>query len=126
MVILLSDAGLDGEIQIRRSPFTPASDFITETLRYREAAVQSLPAGATGIEFQPPALHPYPYNGWKSLGFSWTYAFFGRPVVRTVSYINLEIGIQIVVTTQAAKNDAEKVGAVARQFMSSWWVMKDG
>jgi hypothetical protein len=28
-----------------------------------------------------------------------------------------------VVTTLAVKSDAEKVNKIAKQFMSSWWVM---
>lgn len=122
-LLLLADAGLDGEIHVNRSEFTPESDLVTDVLKYREAASKGIPSGATGIVVQPPVINPFPYNGWKSLGFTWTYAFFGRPMVRTVSYINLEVGVQIMVTTLAAKDDAEKVSQIAKQFMSSWWVM---
>lgn len=122
LLILLSDAGLDGEIHVSRSPFTPDFDLAAQALQYREAASRDLPKGATNIEVQQPAMNPYPYNKWKSLGFTWTYASSGRSMVRTVSYINLEIGAQIVVTTIADKKDAEKVSKIAKQFMSSWWV----
>jgi hypothetical protein len=123
-LILLADAGLDGEIHITRSPFTPESDLAADALKYRDAATQGMPGGAANVEVRPPMMDPYPYNGWKSLGFTWTYTSYGRPMVRTVSYVNLEVGVQLVVTTLAAKGDAEKVGKIARQFMSSWWVMR--
>jgi hypothetical protein len=126
LVVLLTGAGLDGEIRVSRSSFTSESDLAGEALKYRDAASASMPRDATTIEAQPPVLNPYPYNGWKSLGFTWTYSFSGRPMTKTVSYINLETGVQIVVTTVAAKKDAEKVGKIAREFMSSWWVMGAG
>jgi hypothetical protein len=126
VVLLLNDTGLDGEIHVSQSPFSPQSDLAAEALTYREAASRSLPGDVTNLEVQPPALNPYPYNGWKSLGFTWTYASYGRAMTRTVSYINLEIGVQIVVTTLAVNKDAAKVGKLAREFMSSWWVMGDG
>lgn len=121
-VLLLTD-GLDGEIHVSRSTFTPELDLARNALKYRSAASASVPAGATNLEVQPPTMNPYPYNGWKSLGFTWTYSLSGRSMVRTVSYINLEVGVQVVVTTLAAKSDAEKVEKIAKQFMSSWWVI---
>ncbi|MDR3402835.1 MAG: hypothetical protein P4L99_10095 [Chthoniobacter sp.] len=126
MLILLADAGLDGEIHVRRSPFTPELDLAQNALQYRDAASQANPKDATNLEVLPPVMNPYPYNGWKSLGFTFTYSAYGRSTVRTVSYINLEFGAQIVVTTLSTKRDAEKVEKIARQFMSSWWVMGDG
>ncbi len=74
---------------------------------------------------QQPVLDPYPYNGWKSLGFTWTYELFGRRMMRTVSYINLEIGTQLELTTIAEQKYAETVGKIAKDFMSSWWLMDD-
>lgn len=121
--ILLSDAGLDGEIHVNRSPFTVDLDLAAAALKYRDAATRDLPQGAQNVEVQTPVMNAYPYNGWKSLGFIWTYSLSGRPMVRTVSYINLEIGTQIVVTTLAERKDAEAVSKIARKFMSSWWVM---
>lgn len=123
LLITLADAGLDGEISVTRSLFTPDSDLAKDALVYRAAGASTMPQGAAGVEVQTPVMNPYPYNGWKSLGFTWTYVSGGRSMVRTVSYINLEIGAQIVVTTLAAKKDAEKVEKLAKQFMSSWWVM---
>jgi hypothetical protein len=123
LLITLADAGLDGENSVTRSLFTPESDLAKDALVYRAAGVGSMPRGAASVEVQTPVMNPYPYNGWKSLGFTWTYLSSGRSMVRTVSYINLEIGAQIVVTTLAAKKDAEKVDKLAKQFMSSWWVM---
>jgi len=70
-------------------------------------------------------MNPYPYNGWKSLGFTWNYAYYGRPMVRTVSYINLEVGVQVMVTTLSSKANAGKAAKLGRQFMSSWWVKGD-
>ena len=126
LLILLMDAGLDGEILVKHSPFTPETGLAANALKYREAAAKEMPQGAAQIEVQQPVMNPYPYNGWTSLGFSWSYASSGRPMVRTVSYINLEIGVQIAVTTLAVKSDAEKVDKIARQFLSSWWVMDAG
>lgn len=123
LTILLTDAGLDGEIHVTRSPFTPESDLARDALVYRAAGASSMPSGADGVEVQTPVMNPYPYNGWKSLGFTWTYVSGGRSMIRTVSYINLEIGTQIVITTLSSKKDAEQVEKIARQFMSSWWVM---
>ena len=123
LLILLADTGLDGEIHVNRSSFTPESDLAANALIYRAAASQGVPKGATNIEVKPPMMDLYPYNGWKSLGFTWTYSISGRSMVRTVSYINLKIGVQIIVTTLAEKSNAEKVGKIARDFMSSWWVM---
>jgi len=120
---LILPTGLDGEIQVSRSTFTPESDLAENALKYRESAAKGTPKGATQPEVQQPVMNPYPYNGWKSLGFVWTYALSGRPMTRTVNYINLEVGVQVVVTTLAAKNDAEAVNKIARQFMSGWWVM---
>jgi hypothetical protein len=126
LLILLMDAGLDGEILVKQSSFTPETALGANALKYREAASKEMPQGATQVEVQQPVLNPYPYNGWTGLGFTWSYASSGRPMVRTVSYINLEIGVQIVVTTLAVKNDAEMVEKIVRQFMSSWWVMDAG
>lgn len=125
LVILLTESDLDGEIHVGESPFTPETDLAANALQYREAASKSMPRGAERVEVQPPLLNPYPYNGWKSLGFTWSYTSAGRGMVRTTSYINLEIGLQIVVTTLAARADAEKVAKIAQQFMSSWWVMEE-
>lgn len=120
---LLLPEGLDGEIQVGRSTFAPDFDLPKNALAYREAAAKGNPRGAEQLEVQQPQLDPYPFNGWKSLGFTWTYAIAGRPMVRTVSYINLEVGVQVMVTTLAAKADAEKIHKIARQFMSGWWIM---
>jgi hypothetical protein len=124
LLILLTDANLDGEIHVRRSPFTLEADLVADVLKFRDAAAIDVPRDANNVEVLPPVINPYPYNGWKSLGFTWTYSAYGRSLVRTVSYINLEIGAQIVVTTLAVKSDAEKVNKIAKQFMSSWWVME--
>lgn len=122
LTILLTDTGLDGEIHVARSPFSKEMDLAAEALKYREAAAKDLPGGATNIEVQQPVLNPYPFNGWKSLGFTWTYSSSGRSMVRTVSFINLEFGTQIMVTTLSVKKDSEKVSKLARDFMGSWWV----
>ena len=123
--ILLNDSGLDGEIHVSRSAFTVDVDLAVQALKYREAASKDLPRGATNVEVLQPVMNAYPYNGWKSLGFIWTYTMGGRSMVRTVSYVNLEIGAQIVVTTVADRKDAEAVSKIARKFMSSWWVMSN-
>jgi hypothetical protein len=115
---------LDGEIHVSRSTFTPEWDLTADALKYRDAAAKEVPRGATEIKVQQPVLNAYPYNGWKSLAFTWTYSLYGRSMVRTVSYINLEIGVQIMVTTLAVENDAQPVDKIAKQFMSSWWVMR--
>lgn len=121
--ILILPAKLDGEIRITRSTFTPEFNLTENALKYRDAADQGTPRGATQIVVQQPVLNPYPYNGWKSLGFTWTYVLAARPMMRTVSYINLEVGVQVMVTTLATVDDAEAVNKIARQFMSGWWVM---
>ncbi|HEY3897432.1 MAG TPA: hypothetical protein VGM54_02400 [Chthoniobacter sp.] len=122
LMLLPTEAGLDGEIHVNRSPLTPDIDLATNALKYRDEASRGLPQGATNVVVAQPAMNPYPYNGWKSLGFTWTYASYGRPMVRTVSYINLEVGVQVVVTTLSAQADAAKVQKLAQQFMGSWWV----
>lgn len=122
LTINLSDLGLDGEIHVNRSTFTPDFDLAAEALTYREAAAKNMPNGAVNVQVQQPVMNPYPYNGWKSLGFTWNYSIGGRPMVRTVSYINLEIGSQLVITTLATKADSEKVAKIAQQFIGSWWV----
>jgi hypothetical protein len=120
--IQLKDEGLNGEIQINRSPLTPEVDLVQNALQYREAATLGLPKGATRVELLQPVMDPYPFNGWKSLGFVWNYAFFGQPMKRTVNYVNLNVGVQLVVTTLASKEDTEKVERIAQQFLASWWV----
>jgi hypothetical protein len=122
LVLVLSDAGLDGEIQVSRSAFTPELDFVASALQYRDAVAKSVPKGASEIVTAPPILNFYPYNGWKSIGIKSTYSLIGRPMTRTVGYVNLEVGAQVTVTTLAASKDAEKVEKLAQQFMSSWWV----
>ncbi len=122
---LLLPNGLDGEIQVGRSAFTADFDLAKNALTYREAAAKGTPKGANQLEVQQPVLNPFPYNGWKSLGFTWTYSIAGRPMTRTVSYINLEVGVQVMVTTLAVKKDAEQVDKISKQFLSSWWVMGD-
>jgi hypothetical protein len=47
-------------------------------------------------------------------------------MVRTVTYVNIDGGVQLVVTTVAASKDAPRVMEIAREFMSSWWVMSRG
>lgn len=122
-LLLPEERGIDGEIHVTRSTFTPDYDLAANALKYRESASQSAPRGAENEEVQPPVMNPYAYNNWKSLGFTWTYSMNGRAMVRTVSYINLDVGGQVIVTTLAAKQDAEKVDQAAKQFMGSWWAM---
>lgn len=124
-LLLLTDAKLDGEIRVSRSPFKPETGLASDALQYRENAEKAFPEGATNIQAESPVMNIFPYNGWKSLSFTWTYGHFGRSMVRTVTYINLELGIQIMVTTLAETKDAKKVMEIAQQFLSSWWVMKD-
>jgi hypothetical protein len=122
LILILTDAGLDGEIHVSRSAFTPELDLVANALQYRDAAVKSIPKGASEIVPQPPILNFYPYNGWKSIGLKSTYSLYGRSMTRTVTYVNLEVGAQVVVTMLAANKDTEKVEKLAQQFMSSWWV----
>jgi hypothetical protein len=82
-----------------------------------------MPGGATNIQVAQPVMNPYPFNGWKSLGFTWTYGLYGRPMVRTVSYLNLDGGVQVIITTVASQKSAEKIDKMAKQFIASWWVM---
>lgn len=124
-ILLPSDDSFDGEIHIVRSPFDIDFDLAQNVLKYREAGERGIPRGATEVEVQQPVMNPYPFNGWKSLGFTWTYSSFGRPMVRTVNYINHDLGVQILVTTLAAKKDAEKVDKLAKQFVGTWWIMPD-
>jgi hypothetical protein len=125
LLLLLNDLGLDGEVNVKRSSFTPDVDLAQNAIKFREAAEQGLPREATEVEALAPVMNPFPFNGWKSLGFAWSYSAFGHSQVRSVSYINLEVGVQIVVTTISAKGDAAKVEKIARQFLASWWVMGD-
>ena len=122
-ILLPVDGRFDGEIHVTRSPFATDFDLAKNALEYREAGARETPKGATDVEVQQPVMDPYPFNGWKSLGFHWTYSSFGRPMVRTVNYINLDVGVQIVVTTLAVKKDADKVDKLAKQFIGTWWVM---
>ena len=124
-MLLPTEDSFDGEVHITQSPFAVDYDLVQNALAYREAAERDLPKGATDVVANPPVLDTYPFNGWKSQGFSWTYSSFGRPMVRTVNYINLNLGVQIIVTTLARKSDAEKVDKAAKQFIGSWWVMPD-
>ena len=124
LVLVLTGLGLDGEIRISQSPFTSDFDLAQNALKYRDSGASTIPRGSERIEVQSPVMNLYPFNGWKSLGFTWTYSFRGRAMNRTVGYINLEVGAQVVVTTLASRADAEKVEATAKQFISSWWVMK--
>lgn len=125
LLLLLTDTGLDGEIHVKRSPFTPDLNLAENALQYRATAQKDLPEDAAVLQPSPPVMNPYPFNGWKSIGFTWSFSAFGRSQVRTVNYINLEMGVQIVVTTISAKSDAEKVDKIAKQFLASWWVMSD-
>lgn len=125
LTVLFEDGKVTGEIHIGRSPFTSEFPLAENALKYREAGAKGTPAGASNIQVQQPVLDPYPYNGWKSLGFTWTYELFGRRMMRTVSYINLEIGTQLELTTIAEQKYAETVGKIAKDFMSSWWLMDD-
>jgi len=123
--LLLPEEGtVDGEIHVTRSPFAPDFDLATNALKYREAAAQGMPQGAGKEQPRPPLMDPYPFNGWKSLGFVWNYGGQGRMMVRTVNYINLEakLGVQVMVTTLASKQDSPKVEKAAKEFMASWWV----
>lgn len=122
LVILPGELELDGEIRVSPSQFAPELDLAANALKYRDAAASKIPRTAVGIEVQQPVMNPFPYNGWKSLGFTWNYSLNGRALVRTVSYVNLELGIQLVVTEVAGKADAKKLSAIAQQFMRSWWV----
>jgi hypothetical protein len=123
LVLILSGLNLDGEIKITQSPFSPGFELTRNALKYRDDGAAALPRGAEQIQVEQPVLNPYPFNGWKSLGFTWNYAFRGRPMLRSVAYMNLEVGAQVVVTTLASKADASKVEAIAKQFIGSWWVM---
>lgn len=122
-ILLPVENSFDGEVHVTRSSFGTDFDLAKNALDYREAGAREMPKGATEVEVQQPVLDSYPFNGWKSLGFTWTYSSFGRPMVRTVNYINLDVGVQIVVTTLAGKKDAEKVDKIAKQFIGTWWVM---
>jgi hypothetical protein len=124
-ILVPVEGSFDGEIHVNRSPFGTDFDLAENALKYREAGAREIPKGATDVQVQQPALDTYPFNGWKSIGFTWTYTSFGRPMVRTVNYINLDVGAQIIVTTLAAKKDAEKVDKAAKQFIGTWWMMPD-
>jgi hypothetical protein len=121
--LLLTDAGADGEVQVSRSPFTPETDFGVMKEKYQEAGAAEIPAGAADVQLRGIEESPYPYNGWSSMGFTWNYSFYGRPMTKTVSFINLEIGIQVKVSTSAVSKDEVKVLDLAKDFMRSWWVM---
>lgn len=121
---LTPEDGSDSEIQVTRSVFTPESNFAKEAVRYHDVAVRGLPQEVEGENPTAPVMDPYPFNGWKSMGFTWSYSLYGRSVVRNVSFINLDLGVQIMVTTVASKSDAPKIEKLAKQFLSSWWVMR--
>jgi hypothetical protein len=122
-LLLPTDGSVDGEVHVTKSAFTSDVELTTNALQYRDSATRDMPQGAENAQVQAPVLNSYPYNGWKSIGFTWTYSVQGRAMVRTVNFINLEFGAQVMVTTLAAKQDADKVDKVAHQFMGSWWVM---
>ena len=121
---LTPDGDSDAEIHVTRSPLTLDANFATEAVRYHEVAAAGLPPGVEGEKPAAPVMDTYPFNGWKSMEFTWSYSLYGRSVVRSVTFINLESGVQVMVTTVAAKNEAAKIEKLARQFLSSWWVMK--
>lgn len=122
LVLLMKNPNLDGEVRVSRSPFATDVDMVSNALTYRDADPNRAPKGATDPLPESPALNPYPYNGWKSIGFATNYSLYGKSMRRTVAYLNLDAGAQIVVTTVAAKDISEKVEKVARQFIASWWV----
>lgn len=122
-VLTFTETGLDGEVRVSRSSFKPEFDLATNVAKYRDAAFDKVPKGATQVEEQKVEEEPFPYNGWKSLGFIWNYALYGRLVRQSVSYVNLESGAQAVVTTLAARSDADRAENAARQFLGSWYVM---
>ncbi len=123
-MLVPTDPGVDGEIHVRRSPFPSELDLTDNAAKYGNAVSGQIPEGAQDIEVQPPQVDPYPFNGWHSLGFTCTYTFYGRSFCRTVSYINLDEGVQVVVTGESSPASAEKIGKMAHSFIGSWWTMK--
>ena len=123
-VLTFTGTGLDGEVRVNHSSFKPEFDLATNVAKYHQAAFDKVPKGATQVEEQKVEEEPFPYNGWKSLGFVWNYALYGRLMRQSVSYVNLESGAQAVVITLAAQSDADKVENSSRQFLGSWYVMR--
>lgn len=123
-VLVPTDPSLEGEIHVRRSPFTPELSFVDGAAKYGEAVAGQIPQGAKDADVRAPVANPYPVNGWQSLGFVCTYTFYGRSFQRTVSYINLDGGAQVVVTTEGSPASAEKIEKMAHSFIGSWWVSK--
>jgi len=121
---LKPEDGSDGEIQVTRSPFTREMNFASEAVRYHDFAAREVPQGVEGENPAVPVMDTYPFNGWKSMGFTWSYSLYGRSVVRSVSFINVDLGVQVMVTTTASKKDAPNIEKLAAQFLSSWWVMR--
>jgi hypothetical protein len=121
-LLVPTEEGVTGEIQVAVSPLTVETDLAQNALTYREAAAKNMPKGAENAEVLQPVLDTFPYNGWKSIGFTWTYSTSGRAMIRDVSFINLEVGVQVMVTTITTKEHSDKVRKLAQEFLSSWWV----
>src|SRR5690349_9537990 len=54
LVLVLTGLGLDGEIHIAQSPFTPSFDLVQNVLKYRDAGASTIARGSEQIEVQTP------------------------------------------------------------------------
>ena len=109
-------------VKLENSPLASAPAFDKAGLpAYRKLALASLPDGAVDWSIASETPDAIAINNWRSHELVVNYVLGGQPATRIFLFVTLEAKRQILMTTDAARNDIERLRPGARATLHSWF-----
>ena len=114
-------------LALRKSPLTPERPFDGQSAEaYRDAALRSVPSGATNLVIESEIFDPFPINQWKSHGVIVSYHNSGWAVRQCVVFLNFSGKQQILFITSALEKSFDEALALSWGIIRSWRTMVPG
>lgn len=82
---------------------------VSQVDRYRQAAVASLPAGATDVAVEKEEKDPVAINGWSSYLFILKYSFYGKSFRQGALFLNYNPTEQLLISISTPPEQFESV-----------------
>jgi hypothetical protein len=117
----------DASLLVKHSPLTPDQPFNDLSLdRYREAAHRMLPPGTRGVKTLEETPEPIAINHWHSYRILLACEAEGRPMMQSVTFLNLNNEEQLVLVTSAHSQDFPEAAARSWRTFRTWQPLLPG
>jgi hypothetical protein len=108
-------------MRLQKSPFAKPLPFDEASLPlYAKAAAEMLPKDSQELVPTPPKANVLPVNRWKSYRFEYRHRIGGLAFCESITFLNLDANVQIVIRTGSREKDFPAVSSRADDIIRRW------